>query len=692
MAFDPTMFVDVPKGTEPPIGAPDMDAGELNKIGLGVKAAHDDLSAHAAAADPHGDRAYADGIRSRTTHTGTQSADTLTDGVTNKAFTAVERTKLAGVATAATANASDAQLRDRSTHTGTQAAGTITGLAAVATSGSASDLSAGTVAITRLPTGISGTTVALGDHTHGGGGGAATAILFSGDNTGATNVSATLVTQAGTAATAGVPLIVPPGNYLISATASLPAGLTMWAPSGARFFGVVAAAGLLSVGGNTVITGVTLENTSEPDGCSATIQAAAENIVFERCKLIAPSIGVHANQSGIKNLTVRNCRIQDTYFGVLTNTGANDIQGVLVEGCHFTNILGDAIEFNHPSGSAPTCRGFRVVGNNIAGANTTGGTTSTGFGVGVAGCADVTITGNTIHGVLREGIHVEDGSHNIEITGNTVRQIPASGTNRGGICVYGVGTDDVTITGNTVTDINGIGIEVVYAGGSDLVANVVINSNIIRGCTGHGVDVGADGTAGEGYSVNNNVIRDCDYGVVLRGNFRWGTVQGNMIDGCNAGVGAGQHGAIRFVRDNVITNWVDNDYDGFGPYGGSVHLTDRTVLRSQTATGTTMTFSLFRLGQRAEGTVAIALTGDGSRKIDSLWRLRWTGTALQTSRVDAGNATADDTALSVVNGVLSVALSGVANGVVMSGTGIFRGALVEDSATLTGTVTSTALT
>ena len=29
------------------------------------------------------------------THTGTQSADTLTDGTTNKAFTATERTKLA---------------------------------------------------------------------------------------------------------------------------------------------------------------------------------------------------------------------------------------------------------------------------------------------------------------------------------------------------------------------------------------------------------------------------------------------------------------------------------------------------------------------------------------------------------------------------------------------------------------------
>ena len=71
-------------------------------------------------------------LRDRSTHTGTQSADTLTDGVTNKAFLATERTKLAGIATGATANATDAQLRDRSTHTGTQLAATISDFSAAA--------------------------------------------------------------------------------------------------------------------------------------------------------------------------------------------------------------------------------------------------------------------------------------------------------------------------------------------------------------------------------------------------------------------------------------------------------------------------------------------------------------------------------------------------------------------------------
>ncbi len=72
------------------------------------------------------------------------------------------KTKLDGIATGATANATDAQLRDRSTHTGTQAAGTITGLGGAATLNVGT--AAGTVAAgndarlsdARTPTGAAG--------------------------------------------------------------------------------------------------------------------------------------------------------------------------------------------------------------------------------------------------------------------------------------------------------------------------------------------------------------------------------------------------------------------------------------------------------------------------------------------------------------------------------------------------------
>lgn len=54
----------------------------------------------------------------------------MVEGVTNKIFTATERTKLAGIATGATANSTDATLLNRANHTGSQAISTITNLQA----------------------------------------------------------------------------------------------------------------------------------------------------------------------------------------------------------------------------------------------------------------------------------------------------------------------------------------------------------------------------------------------------------------------------------------------------------------------------------------------------------------------------------------------------------------------------------
>ena len=76
-------------------------------------------------------------------------------------------TKLAGIAAGATANSTDAELRDRSTHTGTQSAATITGLATVATTGAYNDLSGRpTLFNPAAPGAIGGTTPSTGAFTN----------------------------------------------------------------------------------------------------------------------------------------------------------------------------------------------------------------------------------------------------------------------------------------------------------------------------------------------------------------------------------------------------------------------------------------------------------------------------------------------------------------------------------------------
>jgi acid phosphatase family membrane protein YuiD len=54
--------------------------------------------------------------------------DDVLDGTTHKQYSATEKTKLAGIATGATANDTDANLKNRANHTGSQAISTVTGL------------------------------------------------------------------------------------------------------------------------------------------------------------------------------------------------------------------------------------------------------------------------------------------------------------------------------------------------------------------------------------------------------------------------------------------------------------------------------------------------------------------------------------------------------------------------------------
>jgi hypothetical protein len=93
-------------------------------------------------------------LLNRTNHTGTQSADSLTDGTTSKAFLASERTKLAGIATGAIVNSSDATLLARANHTGSQTAITISDFSAAADAriGAAAGSTLATLSSGKVPT------------------------------------------------------------------------------------------------------------------------------------------------------------------------------------------------------------------------------------------------------------------------------------------------------------------------------------------------------------------------------------------------------------------------------------------------------------------------------------------------------------------------------------------------------------
>lgn len=96
-------------------------------------------------------------------------------GLSTEDYTTAEKTKLAGVATAATANATDAQLRDRATHTGTQVIATVTGLQAALDAKQATMVSG-----THIKTINGSSLLGSGDIVIAGGGGAPGAIPLDG--------------------------------------------------------------------------------------------------------------------------------------------------------------------------------------------------------------------------------------------------------------------------------------------------------------------------------------------------------------------------------------------------------------------------------------------------------------------------------------------------------------------------------
>lgn len=90
------------------------------------------VTAHVGASDPHGDRAFATAADVTVLSTAataaaaaSKSMDTMTEGTSTKILTGTERTKLAGIASGATANSPDATLLARANHTGTQLQSTI---------------------------------------------------------------------------------------------------------------------------------------------------------------------------------------------------------------------------------------------------------------------------------------------------------------------------------------------------------------------------------------------------------------------------------------------------------------------------------------------------------------------------------------------------------------------------------------
>lgn len=100
-----------------------------------------------------------------TNSTGTLNADKIVNGSTQKVYTSADQAKLAGIASGATANSSDATLLNRANHTGTQSLDTTTDSATRAVLTPAAVTKVGTVATGATANSSDATLLARANHT-----------------------------------------------------------------------------------------------------------------------------------------------------------------------------------------------------------------------------------------------------------------------------------------------------------------------------------------------------------------------------------------------------------------------------------------------------------------------------------------------------------------------------------------------
>ena len=123
--------------------------------------------------------------------------------------------------------AKQSYLLDRANQTGTQSVSTITGLAAIATSGSASDLVAGTAAVARGGTGT-GSTPTNGQLLVGNGTGYTLATLTAGTNIGITNAAGSITITNTTPVLTYLSDWVSPNNYIGHAPTGSATSASVW--------------------------------------------------------------------------------------------------------------------------------------------------------------------------------------------------------------------------------------------------------------------------------------------------------------------------------------------------------------------------------------------------------------------------------------------------------------------------------
>jgi hypothetical protein len=181
---------------------------------------------------------------------------------------------------------------------------------------------------------------------------------------------------------------------------------------------------------NTTFRNVIIDGQYQLDGGSmhALLQPNGLRGTYRNIRLIGTTI---------KNMT--------SYGFLQPNEATASTDGILVDGCTFTNNGNDDLEFNAPNG---TMKNVTVKDSSFSHNRNTAGTHS-GFGIGLANVQKALLSNNTFRDYRYEPIHIENGTANVTIEDSSFKDAFTASHSWASHVAIVSGSHDITIQRNT---------------------------------------------------------------------------------------------------------------------------------------------------------------------------------------------------------------------------------------------------
>lgn len=283
-----------------------------------------------------------------------------------------------------------------------------------------------------------------------------------------------------------------------------------------------------------------------------------DTIEIDGCKITSASKGVHVNTQ-TKNIKIKKTNIVSDSYGILINSGTSNGENLIIDDCNIESDKSDGIELNCPT--APSFENVKIINNSVSSKSNGSGSTS-GFAIGIARAKNVIIANNIIKESRNEAIHIEDAQENIAVTNNIVKNCNGDGVrilNKSGAIPVIVSNNHIVSSVSAWKTKIGIN-KVSDANGS--LDNCIFTDNIIRGFDKGIVAYGSGNT-----HVDNNVIQDCNYGIVVSSQKALGNlIMSNVATLCRI-EGSG-------IIENIFSSTVPTEIMEFagtaGRHGGTI--------------------------------------------------------------------------------------------------------------------------